>query len=366
MKLLLRILILMICAGSVIALACLDKRVSLPEKQSSDAPVRNVRAAHVRMVKMSREVRLSGVTRAVKRAGLSFTIGERLIKRPVKVGDHVEAGQILARLDDRKLWNNLAEATAAVRELEARIGQIRRDRDRYTGLVSVNASARAKLEKILETEQILLATRSAAEARVREAERMAEEAVMKAPFAGTVTEVLLEPGEFAVPGKPVLVLSGDGPVEVEIEVPESLILSLKQGDTVTVNFPLAGLSPVSGTIAFLGKAATGPGRLFPVLISINPDAPATAGMTAEIVFKTEGETYPCVPLSAVVDPGGSRPVVFTITNGVVKETEVDVVGVDGDCVALKGLLNSEDTVVAGGHASLLPGDRLNPVFDEPL
>lgn len=339
--------------------------ISSPEpKGKTETDLRTVKVARVKQAHPISEIRFSGMTRAVNRAKLSFTIGERLVSRPVEVGDHVRVGQMLARLDERKISNALAEAQASLAEIEARIKQVNRDHERYKALVDANASAAVELEKIIENRAVLFSAKAAAEARLTEAERLLKETVLTAPFPATVTEVLLEPGEYAVPGGPVVVLSGDGAVEIQVEVPESLISKLSVGERVDVDLPLAGEQGLEGRIEYRGRSALGSGRLFPVLVGLAPESGAIPGMTAEVVFRTRNETSLSVPLSAIVNPGGQMPELFKVENGRVHKIPVKVGRIVGDGVAIQGGLKPGDMVVSGGHLALLDGDRVKVVENE--
>ena len=83
----------------------------------------------------------------------------------------------------------------------------------------------------------LAAARDAAEARLRDARRRLGEADLGAPFAGVVTEVHFEPGEFVPAGRPVVVLAGGDALEVEMRLPESVITQIEPGDRVVGFMP---------------------------------------------------------------------------------------------------------------------------------
>lgn len=352
------IAVLMIVAGVVGVLVYFDECASSKPAAVSGPEKRLVKVANVKRANNARHIRFSGITRAVNRAKLAFTLGERLLTRPVEVGSHVEAGAVLATLDNRKISNELSALELSLRELDARISQTKRDRKRYEMLVGSNASAKVQLEKILEQEKVLLASRAAGEVKRREAKRLLKEAVLKAPFAGTVTEVLLEPGEIAQPGSPIVVLSGDGQVEIEIEVPESLISRLSEGMKATVDLPLARQEGLSGTVQEVGRTALGSGRLFPVVVAVDPREEAAAGMTAEVVFALERKSQLSVPIAAVVNPGGQRPELFRVRDGKVEKVRIEVSEIVGDEVTIRGPLEVDDIVVVGGHMALLDGDSV--------
>jgi RND family efflux transporter MFP subunit len=315
-----------------------------------------VKVALVKYTETSFPLRLSGITRPVDRVKLSFTVGERMISRPVDVGDTITKGQIMARLDDRKFRNSVDQASAALKEIEAKIEQILRDRKRAERLVAANALSEEHLEKTVESHKVLIASRAAAEAQLEEAKRTLNEAFLKAPFSGTITEVMLEPGEYASPGVPVLVVSGEKDIEIELEVPEASISKISIGDSVQVDLPLLSRNGVSGKVSYLGRTSIGSGRLFPVLVELAPDHRARPGVTAEVLFNLKNGPELLVPLAAVVNPGGQRPKVFRIHERKAEAVPVQVLDIIDDKVMVRGSLKSSDVVITVGHMALLEGD----------
>jgi RND family efflux transporter MFP subunit len=350
------VFVIVLFSGAAVAVATLN-RSSGGERLAGEAiRVHRVRAARVEFTRDAQQVRFPGIVAAVKRAKLSFTIGGRMESRPVEIGDHVEKGGVLARLDHRGISNGIASASAALLQINAHIEQVERDRRRFESLVKANASAAVKLERVMEKEKVLSATKAAAEVKLREAERLLEESTLRAPFAGTVTEVFLEPGEYATPGLPVVLLSGDRDLEIRVEVPESIISKLSVGDEVAIDLPVAGAKGLKGKIRYLGRAAGGRGRLFPVLTALEPTSRAVPGMTAEVEFRTDRGPALTVPLSAVINPAGQCPELFLVKAGKAEKVRVEVGRITGDRVTITGPLGRDDRVVCGGHLSLMDGD----------
>jgi RND family efflux transporter MFP subunit len=338
-----------------------------PAPEAPATTVKRVRVATVEPARDAREVRFSGVTRAVRRARLAFTLGGRVVERPVEVGDRVAAGEVIARLDDRELRNAVATARGSLTELAARRAQSERDLERVERLAGVDAATSEELERVRAAAESLRAAESAAEARLREAERLLDEARLTAPFAGTVTDVHLEPGEFAGPGRAVVDLSGAGGLELRVEVPESVVGRIAEGDEVTVHLPLLDRT-VDGRVDSVARSAAGAGSLFPVVASLPPEPGLAAGSTAELVLHLELDDALSVPVEAVVDPGGRRPAVYRL-DGVraagdaengwqVAKVEVDVGSLLGDRVSIRGDLEVGDRVVVGGQRGLLDGEAV--------
>ena len=329
--------------------------------EAMDTAVRRVRVAEVESGGLERAITFSSFTRAVDRARIAFTIGGRLAERPVEVGDRVDAGAVLARLDDRELVNAVAVATASVRQLAVNRAQLERDVERVAELVTSKAATTEELEQTRSSLQAIEAAEAAARAHQQEAERLLGEARLTAPFSGTVAEVGAEPGENVQSGAMVATLIGDGPLEVEIEVPESFAFRVEEGDAVRVSFPTAGLPSIEGTISSLSTNASGPGHLFPVVVDLPEGDRLAAGLTAEVTLLLHEVDLLLVPVTAVVDPGGQRPSLFCVRDGNVYRILVEVAGLQGDRVAVKGDLVAGDHVVIGGQRGLLDGDRVEVV-----
>lgn len=220
-----------------------------------------------------RSVRFAGTTQAKNRAVLSFAVPARVVSRDVESGSAVHAGDILARLDDREYRNARELAQASLSELKTRWLQAGRDRRRIEKLNMDNVASVSDLEQAVTRESALEASVRAAEARLAEADRLLQETILKAPFDGTVTDLDIQAGEWAVPGQPAVELTGDGPVELVVEVPESVVFHIGTGQGVTVVLPFADSSEVSGRIVTVAKAAISAGRLFPVKVVLDENQP---------------------------------------------------------------------------------------------
>lgn len=322
------------------------------------AAARTVRVAPVVATTDGREITLSGTVRAKRRTEASFSIGGRLEARPVDVGTRVAAGQVLARIDGRAWAHEAARAEAAVAELEIRVAQARRDLARVTKLFEARAATAEEREQVEASERAVASARDAAAAVAAEARRLVEETVLRAPFAGTVRDVRLEPGEYAEPGAAVVVLDGDGAVEIEVEVPEWAAGRIREGARVPIALPAAPEIRLEGTVTEVGRTAAGAGRLFPVVVRCPPDAPVAAGATAEVTLSIEGEPALAVPLRAVLNPGGRDAAVFRVQGDTARRVRVEPDRIRGELVSVRGELGAGDLVVVAGQASLGDGDTV--------
>lgn len=209
---------------------------------------------------------VDGTVRAIYDAELAFAIPGSLVDVAVSPGDRVEAGAVLARLDDRlvraefELAQLTATSDASLRLARERLELARlTDQESARGPAAVVRSEDQKSQvalRIAEAEvlrqQALIeqARREAAVAAARQAQH-----VLKAPVAGVVERVLASAGQHAEAGEPMVRLLTPERLLVEANVPSDRASDLRQG-TAVVLYPKSGdarrdREPIRGTIAYV-------------------------------------------------------------------------------------------------------------------
>jgi RND family efflux transporter MFP subunit len=177
----------------------------------------------------------------------------------VKPGDRVLRGAPIARLDVRAMVQELAIARAALAGASHRYA-----RRRLAGRVSEAVTAEE-----LDTARLEVAQERAKVAILAQATR---EAMVPAPFEGTVAERYLSAGALAGPGRPIVRLVGAGPPRVRFAVPEKDAAALAVGATITVE---VGRSRVAGAISDLNaEVDVSAGMLYGTAMLYDP-APET-------------------------------------------------------------------------------------------
>ncbi len=323
----------------------------------------SVRVEPVTLVSEVQALRFPGVVRARREAALSFVVGGRIVERSVDAGEHVEAGALVARLDLKPFKAGASFALADLRGAEANLEQSRRDLDRLARLEKLGVASGQDVERQATRWAVEEAVAARAAERAREARRRLAEATLLAPFSGTVTQVHLRVGEFAEPGAPVATIAGDGELELEVRVPQWVASALREGESVEVHTTSGAVrggdsSYLRAVLSSVGRAAEGPGRLFPVVARIPPTPKLRPGMAVDLMLRVDAGEQLAVPLAAVVDPGGSRPYVFRVRAGRAERVRVQVRELVGDLVTLAAPLGAADSVVVAGQATLLDGDTV--------
>lgn len=150
-----------------------------------------------------------GRVKASNQVDLSFRVGGPLVQFPAREGDDVRKGQLLARIDPRDFEIRISSARATLEQAEA-------DYQRSTALYEKDAVSKAQLDQAL-------AARDVAAAAVQDAQANLEDTNLRAPFAARVGETFVENFQDITPGQPVLSLVGVQNVDIEVDIPETLV-----------------------------------------------------------------------------------------------------------------------------------------------
>ena len=287
-----------------------------------------------------------GTTQAADRAELSFRVAGPLIEFPVNEGDQVRQGQLLARIDPRDYRIALAEAKAAYDQAEA-------DAQRYRRLYEREAVPLADLE-------LATARRDVARARFEQAQADLRDTELRAPFTGQIGFKYVENFEDVAAKEPILSLHDLEEVEIVINVPESIMATLRAGGrpTIVTTFDAAPNRSYPMQVKEFAVAADPATQTFPITFTMPQptDLNVLPGMTALVIVSDlrlgEDEDLPItVPAHAVFsDPSGAAQVWVVDTQAqTVHRRAVRVGAVTGteSIVVLDGLAPGETIAVAG-------------------
>lgn len=341
--------------GAALVWALLPPAEAQAEREPTERHTRVVVSSAVE-APAAREHVFYAATRPADEAFIAFAQGGRMVERLVEVGERVEEGQVVARLDPQPLRHQVQAASAQIRQLDAQIEQLERESARAARLLSAELGTEQAVEQLDAQGDALRAARDGAAVQRSEARRLQREAELSAPYAGVVAQVFVDAGEVVAPGTPVVMIVDPAATEVEIDTPENVFAAIEVGMAVSLDFPLSGRTDVEGTVVRSAGVAPGMGRLFPVVVRVD-DTSVVAGMAAEVRFSLPEEPGVAVPLAAILDPVGSASTVFRVVDEEVERVPVSVVRVAGDLAVVRGIALG-DPIVSGGVASLVDGQRV--------
>jgi RND family efflux transporter MFP subunit len=332
---------------------------------------------------------MTGVTSAIESGGVvqaraTATIAARILApiREIRVspGDRVYAGQTIVVLDGQDLAaasRGARSATlaaehgssAASAELQAAGASLALARVSYARIVDLQARRSATAQEL---DEATAALRSA-EARVDGASARALQAAaavdsaraagdqartiesftaITAPFDGIVTEKMVDPGNMASPGMPLLRLEDTRAFRLEVRVDESQTSHIRDGDKVPI-FLGTQTIPITGTVAEISRAVDVDARSFLVKVALPDAGGLRSGQFGKARFDGVPRRALTIPPSAIVRRGQITSV-FVIDQGVARLRFVNLSGTE----VLAGLTQAE-VVILSPPPVLSDGSRVS-------
>lgn len=168
---------------------------------------------------------------------LLATINEVL----VNPGESVKVGQLLCVLDDREIQSQLREADAAAAGIEADLVVRQREYERYQKMFADRAVTKEDLDRIEGAYQVTQAQLQRMRAQANRIKVMLSYAQIKAQTEGIVVDRYMDPGDLAVPGKPILTIHDPQHMELNANVRATLAGRVHVGMDLPISIDALGL-----------------------------------------------------------------------------------------------------------------------------
>lgn len=303
-------------------------------------PATPVRIRAVAQIERPSTIRASGAVEARTTSDLGFQVSGKVLQVPVREGDMVRAGQLLAAVDPLDYQLSLEQATISRQRAADEYARMQALHDR--GSLAPNDYERFR------------STAATSETQERAAAKRLSDTRLVAPFAGLVARRAIDPGETAAPGVPVLTIVDVDPVTVKVGVPEAEIGAVHLGATAEVALPALGGRLFTGHVRLIGVAADPASRTYTVEITVaNPDRVLLPGMVAEASIRGQTmERAITIPGEAIVRDadGATLAYVYFPEQKRVYARRVTVSSVlDREVVVSEGLTAGEMVVIGGQH-----------------
>jgi RND family efflux transporter MFP subunit len=282
-----------------------------------------------------------GSAQGARSVDLSFAITGRIADILVAPGDRVEAGTVIATLEQRA-----AELTADRARLVLDDAQAAVDR--------LNQLAQTGTATALQRQEAELALRTA-ELDLQEAERALQDHRLIAPAAGFVGLIEPQTGDLVSSATPITRIEDRATLVLDFRVPERLAPLVKVGDLVAASAVSQPGATVEGRISAIDNRVDEASRTLRVQASIdNPDDLFRAGMAFRIDLTFFGPEYPVVdPLA--IQWGSDGAYVWVVREGKAARMPISIVQRNADAVLVKADFAPDDLIVTEGVNLMRPG-----------
>lgn len=338
-----------------LALAACDRPVEAPAPE-----IRPVRVVTVEKRTEGDFVQLTGTVQAQTEVSLSFRVDGRLVDRLVNVGDRVEAGQVIAWLDQTDAKNALRSAQAALRAAEGQLVEAQNDYIRQEDLLRGGWTPRARYDQAAQALQTARSRVDDARAQLNIAQNRLGWTVLEADAPGIVTARGAEPGEVVHPGRMIVEIARDDGKDAVFDVPPRVRDNAPENPEITVALTLDPNVRAKGRVREVSPRADPVTGTFQVRVGlINPPAAMRLGSTVTGRMQIGPGPGIELPSSALTSADG-RPAVWVVNpaDSTVQLRHVEVLRHDPARVIIAEGVDPGDVVVTAGVQALRQGQKV--------
>jgi membrane fusion protein, multidrug efflux system len=353
--------VLLALGGAALLAAC------GPAEEVRAPDPRPVRTITVTKREAGENVVLTGRIAAQDVATFGFRIAGRVMDRPVNVGDRVQPGQIIARLEPQNETNSVRSAQAGLAAAQAALTQATNHFERQETLLAQGWTTRALFDQAKKERDTAQARLDAAEAQLKTADDLLGFTVLKADAPGVVTAVGAEAGEVVQAGQMIVRLARQGGRDAVFEVPALVLRAAPADSIIAVNLSDDPTVTANGRVREVAPEADPVTRTFEVKVGL--DAPSEAMRLRATVtgrLRMDAQAVIEIPATALtrVDKAPAVWIVDPKSNTVALRN-VDVVRFDPAKVAVAGGLDVGEIVVTAGVQALHPGQKVRLLGSRP-
>lgn len=327
---------------------------------------------------IERTVETTGTLDASEEAVVGSEVPGTVEKLLVDLGDKVEAGDVMAIIDQREAELNIRDAAAALDAAEKTVEKERARREdsssnlkRYEGLFKEALVSQAQFDGVKTQSEVAAASynealsrQGGAKARLSMSRKKFSDTVIKAPISGTVSKRFISVGEVIRDKSPVFKLVSSRSLKLRGTIPEAFVPLVLQGQEITVTVAAYRDRQFKGMIKRVGAEVNPATRSLDIEALVpNPDSALKPGFFAKgLIITGKDESVPFVPAGAVYSFAGVTKV-FVIKDGVLSERLVKTGVRHGDLVEVMGDVKPGDTVAVSNLLNLFDGAKLKPVVN---
>jgi len=321
---------------------------------------RLVKAKTLEAINFKREIELQASVESDEVAVVTVEIPGRVTSVLVKDGQYVKRGQTVVRIDLESVNVQKAELNTNLTLAKDILARQERLRAQNIGtelqyLEAKNAVDR--LEKSLEQLDLNLA-----------------KSAVKAPISGTVEQKMVNAGEYAAPGQPLMQILDAATVKVVADVPESYLRSVKKGQKVRVEFPNIDVIR-EARVTDIGRTIDAANRTFRVELALNNrDRMLKPNMLASVyLVDYQNDNVIIAGSETILEEIDGREYIYLAKpmegqKDVYKATKAYIQTGENDAVnrEITGGVSPGDILVTEGMRSLTNGEAIKLKMDKPV
>ena len=297
---------------------------------------------------INEEENLMGLIYSKSSPSLAVEVSGRVVEIIADVGDEVKAGDILAKIDSEKYNLQFSQAKAEIARLDALLVNQELDLKRAEKLFQDNLVSEEMMDRTKADFNALKEQMNAADAQLRNANRLIEETNIKAPIESEVAIKHIDAGDYVQPGMVVYELVDTKNLKVDLSFPEYLSPKLKKGLEVRITSPTNPDEIVISKIKDIKPNIDSRNKSLTTIIDFeNPGTWLPGASSRATVVFSKFENAIVVPQISVVRRSIGE-VIYVVKGDSVKETPVKTgLRKEGYIQILEGITLNDEIVKDG-------------------
>lgn len=321
-----------------------EGKISAGKLEVKGKPAAGRRTLGVSAVTIPVAMEAVGTVAARNQVEVSSRIMARIIVAEADSGDKVEKGQTLFALDPRDAEARLAQAREALVSAEATLERVSLDAGRIERLYDRKAATKQEFDGARAALKTARAAAESARAMVREAEVNLSYTRIDSPLTGTVIDRAADPGDMAIPGKPLMSIYNPLSLRLEVSMAEQFRRKVRKGQTVKALLDSTG-TEFEGSVEEIVPVSEASSRTFLVRVSIPPTVAAYPGMYGKMWMPVGSKEAILIPPDAL-QRVGQLEMVTVVENGITRVRSVKTgKAYPGGIEVLSGLAPGEQIVL---------------------
>ncbi|TRZ67699.1 MAG: efflux RND transporter periplasmic adaptor subunit [Comamonadaceae bacterium] len=360
------LVVVLLAAGAVkmfTAKSAQKQTLQAQQAAQANAPMVQLSATDlldVEEIDLQQGLTISGQIKAFDSAFVKARVAGELRELLVREGDFVKAGQVIARIDATEYLARVRQAQQQAEAAKAQVDIAKRSFDNNRALVDQGFISKTGLDASSASLAGAQATFLAAQAGADLAQKSLDDALVRAPISGQISQRLVQSGERVAVEARIVEIVNLSRLELEISLAASDSVNIKVGQKALLSVESSGQT-ISATVARLNPSATIGSRAVLVYLSLDKSAQLRQGLYAQGLLSTGNQRGIAIPLSAV-RTDKPQPYVQVLESGKIQHQIVEL-GNRGEyqgktMVAVTGLALGKK-ILTGGTGPMTVGTLIN-------
>lgn len=351
----LAVLAALLAAGAVLCACGKDERTAAPAQEQPPVALAPENVAVVAPRRLQAGPEIAGTLHARRTAALRAEVGGSVAEVRVEAGERVRQGQLVARIDASALQDAVRAARSGVTSARNGLQVAEAGARRARTLAREGAMAEQDAERAEAQLEAARAQLEDAKARLAAAEQQSGKTLVRAPFAGVVSERNVSAGDVVAPGAPLYTVIDPARLQFEGTVPAASVGAVAPETPVDFSVTGFGDRRFQGHIERVNPtvdAATGQVRVY---VDVpNDDGRLLAGLYAQGRVASESSDALAAPATAV-DATSTPPTVMKVQDGKVRKVAVEIALRDdvAGAVGFRAGVKQGDVLVLGSARGAL-------------